>query len=135
MCRAALLWGQSENPPQLSHSWHESPRQNGQFGLGHSIITRGNGEHGPGRNLRETELRRDSRDAVGTRSYGVGMVQVCVVIVVVGVLLWLVTTYIPIQQPIKNILIAVVVIALVLWLLSVFGVLGSLNAVPVPRVR
>jgi hypothetical protein len=96
---------------------------------------KGTEEHGPGRNLRETELRRDSRDAVGTRSYGVGMVQVCVVIVVVGLLLWLVTTYIPIQQPIKNILIAVVVIALVLWLLSVFGVLGSLGAVPVPRVR
>ena len=72
---------------------------------------------------------------MGAWSYGVGMVQVCVVIVVVGVLLWLVTTYIPIQQPIKSILIAVVVIALVLWLLSVFGVLGSLNTVPVPRVR
>lgn len=59
------------------------------------------------------------------------MVAVCIVIVVVGVLLWAVHTYVPMAQPIKNILTAVVVIGLVLWLLSVFGVLGPLPA----RVR
>jgi hypothetical protein len=63
------------------------------------------------------------------------MLQVVLVIIIVGILMWAVTTYIPIAQPFKNILIAVVVIALVLWLLSVFGLLGAINTVPVPRVR
>jgi hypothetical protein len=62
------------------------------------------------------------------------MLTVILTIVVVGVLLWLVTTYVPMNATIKNILVAVVVIALVLWLLSVFGVLSLLNQ-PVPRIR
>jgi hypothetical protein len=62
------------------------------------------------------------------------MLEVILTIVVVGVLLWLVTTYVPMAPPIKTILVAVVVIALVLWLLSVFGVLNLLNT-PVPRIR
>lgn len=62
------------------------------------------------------------------------MLSVVVIIIVTGLLLYLATTYIPMQPPIKNILIAVVVIALVLWLLGVFGVLGALNQ-PVPRLR
>ncbi len=53
------------------------------------------------------------------------MIHVLVVIVVVGVLLWAVTTYVPMAQPIKGILVGVVVLALVLWLLSVFGLLDS----------
>jgi hypothetical protein len=49
------------------------------------------------------------------------LLQVVGIIVVVGVLLWLATTYIPMEPTIKKILIAVVVIALVLWLLQLFG--------------
>lgn len=59
------------------------------------------------------------------------IVTVIIVIVVVGVLLWLAHTYIPMAQPIKNILTAVVVIALVLWLLQIFGVLQAVNHVRV----
>lgn len=55
------------------------------------------------------------------------LVQVVVVLIVVGVLLWLVNRFIPMAGSIKSILNAVVVIAVVLWLLSVFGVLGSLS--------
>ena len=57
------------------------------------------------------------------------LISVILVLVVVGVVLWLVTTYIPMSPPIKNILVAVVVIALVLWLLSLFGV----GRIPVGR--
>lgn len=53
------------------------------------------------------------------------LVELIVVLVVVGVLLWLVNTYIPMQASIKQILNIVVVIAVVLWLLSVFGVFNS----------
>jgi hypothetical protein len=47
----------------------------------------------------------------------------------VGVILWLINTYIPMDRKIKNILNIVVVILVVLWLLRAFGVLDSLNSV------
>jgi len=51
------------------------------------------------------------------------MLSVVMVIVVVGVLLWAVNSFIPMDPKIKNILNVVVVIALVLWLLRAFGIL------------
>lgn len=56
---------------------------------------------------------------------------VLVVILVVGVILWLVNTYIPMQRTIKSILNAVVVIVLMIWLLKVFGLLESLQNITV----
>jgi hypothetical protein len=55
------------------------------------------------------------------------LLTVLLVLVVVGVVLWLVNNYIPMQRTIKNILNAVVVIVVVVWLLKVFGVLGSIQ--------
>ena len=57
------------------------------------------------------------------------LVTLLIVLVVVGVILWLVNTYIPMDRKIKNILNIVVVILVVLWLLRAFGVLDSLNAI------
>ena len=57
------------------------------------------------------------------------LLQVVVVLVVVGVLLWLVNRFIPMQGTIKSILNAVVVIAVVLWLLNVFGLFHSLSEI------
>jgi hypothetical protein len=53
------------------------------------------------------------------------------VLVVVGVLLWLVNSFIPMQGTIKSILNAVVIIAVVLWLLNVFGLFHSLSRIHV----
>lgn len=50
------------------------------------------------------------------------MIHVLLVLVVVGVVLYLVKAYIPMDPPIRVVLTAVVVIALCLWLLRVFGV-------------
>ena len=61
------------------------------------------------------------------------LISLVVVLIVVGVLLWLVNTYIPMDGKIKSILNAVVVIAVVIWLLQVFGLLGSLNGIRVGR--
>ena len=61
------------------------------------------------------------------------LISLVIVLVVVGVLLWLVNTYIPMDGKIKNIINIVVVIAVVLWLLSIFGVLGSLDHIKVGR--
>jgi hypothetical protein len=55
------------------------------------------------------------------------LVQVVVILIVAGVLLWLVNSYIPMQATMKKILNAVVVIAVVLWLLSVFGLFDSVH--------
>ena len=55
------------------------------------------------------------------------LIQLVVVLIVVGVLLWLVNSYIPMQGTIKRILNAVVVIAVVLWLLNAFGLLTSIS--------
>jgi hypothetical protein len=59
------------------------------------------------------------------------LLTIVIVLIVAGVLLWLVNTYIPMDRKIKNILNAVVVIVLVVWLLQVFGVLGSLKNIHV----
>jgi hypothetical protein len=55
------------------------------------------------------------------------LIQVFVVLIVVGVLLWLVNRFIPMAGSIKSILNAVVVIFVVLWLLDVFGLFHSLS--------
>jgi hypothetical protein len=61
----------------------------------------------------------------------VPLLQVLIILVVVGVLLWLINNFIPMQGSIKSILNGVVVIATVLWLLNVFGVLHSLSRIHV----
>jgi len=55
------------------------------------------------------------------------LLTVLIVLIVVGVILWLVNSYIPMDRKIKNILNIVVVIVVVIWLLKVFGLLGSLK--------
>ncbi|MGA7561785.1 MAG: Thivi_2564 family membrane protein [Desulfobaccales bacterium] len=55
------------------------------------------------------------------------LIHVVLVLVVVGVLLWLVNSYIPMAGSIKSILNAVVVIAVVVWLLTVFGLMGEIS--------
>jgi hypothetical protein len=57
------------------------------------------------------------------------LLNIIIVLIVVGILLWLVNTYIPMDRKIKNILNAVVVIILVVWLLQAFGLLESLKRI------
>jgi Fe2+ transport system protein B len=63
------------------------------------------------------------------------MVSLLITLIVVGVLLWLVNTYIPMDGKIKQILNIVVVICVVVWLLSAFGVLGHSSDIQVPQLR
>ncbi len=57
------------------------------------------------------------------------LLQILIVLIVVGVLLWLVNRFVPMQGTIKSILNAVVVIAVVLWLLNIFGLFHSLSGI------
>lgn len=59
------------------------------------------------------------------------LLQLVMVLIVVGVLLWLVNRFIPMQGTIKSILNAVVVIAVVLWLLNVFGLFHAFSRIRV----
>ena len=55
------------------------------------------------------------------------LLNLILTIVVVGVLLWLINTYIPMQSTVKSILNIVVVIVLIVWLLNAFGLIGPLT--------
>ena len=61
------------------------------------------------------------------------LIQFLVILIVIGVLLWLVNSFIPMQRSIKKILNVVVVIAVVLWLLNVFGLFNSFSNLRVGR--
>jgi hypothetical protein len=55
------------------------------------------------------------------------LVSVVIALAIVGLLLWLVNRFIPMQSQIKEILNGVVVIAVVIWLLRVFGIFGYIT--------
>lgn len=59
------------------------------------------------------------------------LLTIVIVLIVAGVLLWLINTYIPMDRKIKNILNIVVVIAIVIWLLKAFGLLDSIGSIRV----
>lgn len=55
------------------------------------------------------------------------LMNLIIVLVVVGVILFLINNYVPMDGKIKSILNVVVVIGVILWLLQTFGVLSSLG--------
>ena len=62
------------------------------------------------------------------------LMNVVITLIVIGILLWLVNTYIPMDGKIKSILNAVVVICVVVWLLYAFGILHHSGDIRVPRI-
>lgn len=61
------------------------------------------------------------------------LINVVIALIVVGVILWLINNYLPMDGKIKNILNGVVVIVVVLWLLQVFGVMDLLTSFTVGK--
>ncbi len=61
------------------------------------------------------------------------LITLIITLVVVGVILWLINNYIPMDRKIKSILNIVVVIVVIIWLLNVFGVIGSLSGLRVGK--
>jgi hypothetical protein len=57
------------------------------------------------------------------------LINLVVTLVVVGVILWLINNYLPMDGAIKKILNVVVIIVVILWLLTAFGILGDISAV------
>ena len=60
------------------------------------------------------------------------LISVVVLLVVIGVILWLVNTYIPMDGKIKQVLNVLVLIVVCVWLLQLFGILGDINTI---RIR
>ncbi len=60
------------------------------------------------------------------------MITILVTLVVIGVVLWLVNTKIPMDSTFKTIINVVVILGVCLWLLSAFGVIGGL---PTPMLH
>jgi small-conductance mechanosensitive channel len=61
------------------------------------------------------------------------LMQLVIILVVVGVVLWVINSYIPMQSTIKKILNVVVIIVVIVWLLSVFGFIGKLSTIRVGK--
>jgi len=61
------------------------------------------------------------------------LLQLVVALVIVGVVLWVINTYIPMNSGIKKILNLVVIVVVVLYLLSLFGVLDSVSRIRIGR--
>jgi undecaprenyl pyrophosphate phosphatase UppP len=55
------------------------------------------------------------------------LVNVVIILIIVGVILWLINRFIPMDYKIKQILNVVVVIAVIIWLLKAFGIWNGLN--------
>jgi hypothetical protein len=60
------------------------------------------------------------------------LINIIITLIVAGVVLWAINTYIPLAGPIKKIINIVVALVLVLWLLQVFGIIGNIDSI---RVR
>lgn len=61
------------------------------------------------------------------------LIQLVIVLVVVGLILWVINRYIPMQSTIKSILNVVVVIVVIIWLLGVFGLIGDISTIRIGK--
>jgi hypothetical protein len=65
----------------------------------------------------------------------VTLVNIVVILVVVGLVMWLINTYIPMAGAIKSLLNIVVFVVLLIWILQVFGLIGAIPGLKIPPLR
>jgi hypothetical protein len=63
------------------------------------------------------------------------LVSIVLVLVVVGLLMWLINTYIPMAAGIKSVLNIVVFLVVTIWLLQGFGIIGNIPGVRIPALK
>jgi hypothetical protein len=63
------------------------------------------------------------------------LVGIVVVLVVVGLILWLINTYIPMASAIKSLLNIVVFVVVLIWLLQGFGLIGPIKGIHIPDLK
>ncbi|HSZ21567.1 MAG TPA: Thivi_2564 family membrane protein [Candidatus Sulfotelmatobacter sp.] len=63
------------------------------------------------------------------------LVQIVVILVVVGLVMWLINTYIPMAGAIKSLLNIVVFVVVLIWVLQTFGLIGAIPGLKMPRLN
>lgn len=63
------------------------------------------------------------------------LLDIVVVLIVVGLILWLINTYIPMAGGIKSLLNVVVFVVVLIWVLQATGLIGPINGVHIPQLR
>lgn len=63
------------------------------------------------------------------------LVQIVVILVVVGLVMWLINTYIPMAGAIKSLLNIVVFVVVLVWVLQTFGLVGAIPGLKMPRLN
>jgi predicted nucleic acid-binding Zn ribbon protein len=82
-----------------------------------------------GENISYPSLRNTQPE----RRNAMPLIQLVIILVVVGVVLWVINSYIPMQSTIKKILNLVVIIVVIVWLLSVFGFIDKLSTIRIGK--
>ncbi len=62
------------------------------------------------------------------------LVHIAVILVVVGLVMWLINTYIPMAGAIKSLLNIVVFVVLLIWILQTFGLIGPIPGLKMPAL-
>jgi hypothetical protein len=65
----------------------------------------------------------------------VTLVNIVVILVVVGLVMWLINTYIPMAGAIKSLLNIVVFVVVLIWVLQIFGLIGAIPGLKIPPLR
>jgi hypothetical protein len=65
----------------------------------------------------------------------VTLVNIVVILVVVGLVMWLINTYIPMAAAIKSLLNIVVFVVVLIWLLQTFGLIGAIPGLKMPALK
>ena len=63
------------------------------------------------------------------------LVNIVVILVVVGLVMWLINTYIPMAGSIKSLLNIVVFVVVLIWVLQIFGLIGAIPGLKIPPLR
>jgi len=65
----------------------------------------------------------------------VTLVNIVVILVVVGLVMWLINTYIPMAAAIKSLLNIVVFVVVLIWILQTFGLIGAIPGLKMPALK
>ncbi len=63
------------------------------------------------------------------------LVNIVVILVVVGLVMWLINSYIPMAAAIKSLLNIIVFVVLLIWILQTFGLIGAIPGLKMPALK
>ena len=63
------------------------------------------------------------------------LMNIVLILVIAGLVMWLINTYIPMAAGIKSLLNVLVFVVLLIWVLQVFGVIGEIPGLRIPALK